>query len=43
MAPGIAVMAKALRILAQLAHEVNCSLQDAATDLELLADPDDDY
>lgn len=33
--------AQALRILERLAHEVFSSVQDAATDLELLA-PDDD-
>ena len=32
-----AEMAKALRVLERLAHEVFSSLQDAATDLELLA------
>lgn len=37
----VATLAKALRILAQAAHEINCSLTDAATDLELLA-PDDE-
>lgn len=35
-------IAKALRILAQLAHDVNCALQDAATDFELLLPDEDD-
>lgn len=37
-----AELAKVMRVLAQAAHEINCSLTDAATDLELLAAEDDD-
>lgn len=37
----VARTAKALRVLSQLAHEVHTALEDAATDLELLA-PDDE-